>query len=590
MNTMFPTFDVPPQHSETVGARKARRAKQEETARRSSTATSRSSGSANSTASKRQDGASSSDSRTEGKSGFGGWFGKNSKKGIQEISPLANDKPTSHPKDLMIELDTPPDEGPAPRTAPLDTDEHVFRRPQSHHSEREPYAIPPQRLAPPLTPLPTPPATRYSPFPMSDRASQYSTQSRSSSNPASVAQSNNSVFSGSSGYETALSEDSHHDPRYSVTSPKHHRLNEAPVFEPVERGSRTGSRHSSERDQSTKAAQSPFARALSKMQSASTRIISTRLSEEWDGLEDDDSYQEIVFEKRLWALTAYQRLTQNKPLQSPAHELLSDSRPEDQRRILHIHGSLADGWVLASRYPMATVYTLSSIKSHPVTQYSAPLNHHLLYAPSLSSPTPFPDGYFDAIISRSVATSLRHDEWAQSFFDSMRILKPGGHIEILAVDAHMSREGPKLSAWVDEHLSCRLEAQGVSKQPSDTVLDTMEIVGLENIRRARIALPAQPPKAMAKVAPAQSHTFGTTIPAPTPQDTLDTSRMMAFLGRLMYQGSYNNYMHAEQGDEWFWSRKDIREECDHYKTKLVLTIACAQKPYDGHGMETYLDI
>ncbi|KAL7774722.1 hypothetical protein CFE70_005636 [Pyrenophora teres f. teres 0-1] len=537
---MFPTFDVPPQHSETVGARKARRAKQEETARRASTATSRSSGSANSTASKRQDGATSSDSRTEGKSVLGAWFGKSSRKGIQEISPLANDKTTSHPRELMIELDTPSDQGPAPRTAPLDTPEHVFQRPQSQYSEREPCAIPPQRLAPPLTPLPTPPATRYSPFPMSDRASQYSTQSRSSSKPASVARSNNSVFSGSSGYETAVSEDSHHDLRYSVTSQKHHRLNEAPVFEPVERGSRTGSRHNSERDQSTKAAQSPFARALSKMQSASIRIISTRLSEEWDGVEDDDSYQEIVFEKRLWALTAYQRLTQNKPLQSPAHELLSDSRPVDQRRILLIHGSL--------------------------------------------------DGYFDAIISRSVATSLRHDEWTQSFFDSMRILKPGGHIEILAVDAHMSCEGPKLSAWVDEHLSCRLEAQGVGKQPSDTVLDTMEIVGLENIRRARIALPAQPPKAMAKVAPAQSHTFGTTIPAPTPQDTLDTTRMMAFLGRLMYQSSYNSYMHAEQGDEWFWSRKDIREECDRYKTKLILTIACAQKPFAGHGMETYLDI
>jgi hypothetical protein len=39
-------------------------------------------------------------------------------------------------------------------------------------------------------------------------------------------------------------------------------------------------------------------------------------------------------------LSAYQRLTQNKHLQSPAHEVLSGSRPADQRRILHLHGSL----------------------------------------------------------------------------------------------------------------------------------------------------------------------------------------------------------------------------------------------------------
>ena len=115
-------------------------------------------------------------------------------------------------------------------------------------------------------------------------------------------------------------------------------LDQGPIFEQVERGSRTGSRQSN--DSCTKVAQSPFARALAKMESASARIISARLSEEWEGLNDDESYQEVVFEKRLWALTAYQRLTQNKPLQSPAHELLSSSRPADQRRILQIHGSL----------------------------------------------------------------------------------------------------------------------------------------------------------------------------------------------------------------------------------------------------------
>lgn len=108
-------------------------------------------------------------------------------------------------------------------------------------------------------------------------------------------------------------------------------------LEPVERGSRTGSRQG---DHGTKAAQAPFARALIKMENAGARIISARLSEEWEGLDNDESYQEVVFEKRLWALTAYQRLTQNKHLQSPAHESLSNSRPADQRRILHLHGSL----------------------------------------------------------------------------------------------------------------------------------------------------------------------------------------------------------------------------------------------------------
>lgn len=355
-------------------------------------------------------------------------------------------------------------------------------------------------------------------------------------------------------------------------------------MEPVE--SRTGSRMS---DGPAKAAQGPFARALGKMEAAGARIISARLSEEWEGLDDDDeSLQEVVFEKRLWALTAYQRLTQNKQLQSPAHDVLANSRPAEQRRVLHLHGNLADGWVLATRYPAVTVYTLSSANTSSLpTSHPAPLNHHSLFSPSISSAMPFPDNYFDVVVSRFVSTSLRNDEWARSFFDCMRVLKPGGSIEILSVDAHMNGEGPQLQNWVDEHITCRLEAHNISMVPSESVLDTMEIVGLENIRRARVALPAYlgSPKAVAR--PASSNNG---LPTPSPQDVVDASRMMAYLGRHFYQDLYGNFVRLSQGEEWFWSRKDIQDECEKYQTKMVLTIACAQKPGAVSGGESYLNI
>ena len=355
-------------------------------------------------------------------------------------------------------------------------------------------------------------------------------------------------------------------------------------MEPVE--PRTGSRMS---DGPSKAAQGPFARALGKMESAGARIVSARLSEEWEGLDDDDeSLQEVLFEKRLWALTAYQRLTQNKQLQSPAHDVLANSRPAEQRRVLHLHGNLADGWVLATRYPAATVYTLSSANtSNLPTAHPAPLNHHSLFSPSISSAMPFPDNYFDVVVSRFVSTSLRNDEWARSFFDCMRVLKPGGSIEILSVDAHMNGEGPQLQNWVDEHVTCRLEAHNISMVPSESVLDTMEIVGLENIRRARVALPAYlgSPKAVARSAPSSNG-----LPTPSPQDVVDASRMMAYLGRHFYQDLYGKFVRLNQGEEWFWSRKDIRDECEKFQTKMVLTIACAQKPGAAVGNDSYLNI
>jgi hypothetical protein len=157
------------------------------------------------------------------------------------------------------------------------------------------------------------------------RKSQYSTYSQGSSNRTTF--SNRSVFSTTSQWDSALSEEGYEDSGYGSNV----------QLEVVERGSRTGSRLS---DNVAKSAQAPFGRALAKMEGAGTRIIAARLSEEWEGLEDDESYQEVIFEKRLWALTAYQRLTQNKQLQSPAHDMLSSSRPADQRRILNLNGSL----------------------------------------------------------------------------------------------------------------------------------------------------------------------------------------------------------------------------------------------------------
>lgn len=235
--------------------------------------------------------------------------------------------------------------------------------------------------------------------------------------------------------------------------------------------------------------------------------------------------------------------------------------------------ALADGWMLATHYPSATVYTTSSNTTFKVpTSYPAPLNHHSLYVPSLSTAMPFPDGYFDAIVSRSVSTVLRNEEWARTFFDCRRVLKPGGQIEILSIDAHLTSEGQRLANWVDDQVVSRLEAHGLSKLPSDTVLDTMEIVGLENIRRARVALPAHLNAAKSRAG------------------ADDAGRMMTFLGRHFYQDLYGKLLStAHQGEEWFWSRRDIREECERHHTKVVLTIACAHKPTASPN-ESYLDL
>jgi hypothetical protein len=155
---MFPTFDVPPQHAETVGARKARRAKEDDAGRRSSTATSQSSGSTHSAT------ANSGKSRAGEKSGGFGWFGKSNKKGVQEISTLPSVKKLPPPLQEPV-----PDIEPFPPTAPLPPPQQDSHRRPSDRSQSDTLSLHPERFPasldlrslpshPPTGALPQPPS------------------------------------------------------------------------------------------------------------------------------------------------------------------------------------------------------------------------------------------------------------------------------------------------------------------------------------------------------------------------------------------------------------------------------------------------
>ncbi|KAF2835691.1 hypothetical protein M501DRAFT_941400 [Patellaria atrata CBS 101060] len=331
--------------------------------------------------------------------------------------------------------------------------------------------------------------------------------------------------------------------------------------------SRTPSRLGSESSH-----QSPFERALYKMQHAGNKITCRRLSEEWDDLHDEQSFQEIQFEKRLWALTAYQWFTNGKQLQSPLHEILTEGRTAG--RVLHLHGSQADGWFLAARYPRATIYTVSSSNTtSPPTDWPSPPNHHCLYLPTASFTIPFADNYFDFVVSKTLPKLVHNDQWTSVFQDCMRILKPGGWMEISTLDPHFARQGPTLAEWVNTHIERRLDESGFSTRPSEDVLKTMEDVGLTNLRRAKIALPVSLPLSASRpnVNFQNRQTMQTTFEDP------DARRLMVYLGRHFYQDLYSQCLTPQESKHWFWNNKSIRTEFEGLQTGSLLTIACAQK-------------
>ncbi|KAK6350876.1 hypothetical protein TWF718_004058 [Orbilia javanica] len=334
---------------------------------------------------------------------------------------------------------------------------------------------------------------------------------------------------------------------------------------------RSASRSTSEKPPPSAHGRSSFQAALQKMENAGLKIMFKRLSEDWgSGAQDSDNamLQEVAFEQRLWALVAAEWLTFGKSLQSDAHEYLLDAHITDGRRLLHLHGSAADGWVLAAKYPNVTVYSVSSQDiSNPPCQWSAPLNHHALFLPQPNSPLPFPDNYFDVISTKSFPSILRLSEWVPILRECNRVLRPGGWIELQIVDPVLTKQGELLREWLDARIVREMLEDSYSIKPSDDVLGFLQETGFDNVKRSRIALPASFNPKLKNIARGQG---------PDP----DAARVMVLVGRRFYEELYRGFnpiMSGPGSDHMWWQSKSIKHECEALNTCFGLTFAFAQK-------------
>ena len=80
-----------------------------------------------------------------------------------------------------------------------------------------------------------------------------------------------------------------------------------------------------------------FQRFIRRMESAGPRIILDRLKEEWYDPVDNEANEELLLEKQLWVLTAFQ-------LQNLA-AMRSTPKPQcNTGRILELSGNLGKWW------------------------------------------------------------------------------------------------------------------------------------------------------------------------------------------------------------------------------------------------------
>jgi hypothetical protein len=308
---------------------------------------------------------------------------------------------------------------------------------------------------------------------------------------------------------------------------------------------------------------------------------------------------------RFGALMTSKWLSFGRVLFSPAHVELN---ARGENRVLILDG-LGKDWsfYVALNYPNASVYNLGAEPaeaSDHAADTASPIqslpNHRHIYHPSLRDPFPFPKGFFAAVVFRfPVATT--ESTYKSAIFECKRVLRPGGYLEISALDMDMMNMG-SLARSALRGLKTQMQAEdsSISLKPlSDTFQRLLYRRGFENLNRCFVGIPAagripgsrdesseEPNSASVESSTGSSKkmdedlpSFGDLIRAQGQAGDDGVTKMVSKVGRWWYSRCYES-LTLPNGDvsKSIWVDDSLVRECEKRGTNIKLMICYAQKP------------
>ena len=167
-------------------------------------------------------------------------------------------------------------------------------------------------------------------------------------------------------------------------------------------------------------------------------------------------------------------------------------------RILDLGGNTSCDWAwhCAHKWPNVKVYTVVTKSQTSTTHLQGPPNHRQVSVPHIWQ-LPFRDAHFDVISARSLHAMLKHepvpgqtqiDEYDLCLKECMRVLKPGGYLEYLLMDASIAHAGPLGSAMSVE-FGFNLKTRGYDAVPTKVFLRRLRKSGFVGLKRAWMFLP-----------------------------------------------------------------------------------------------------
>ncbi|KAI9741001.1 MAG: hypothetical protein M1834_002712 [Cirrosporium novae-zelandiae] len=298
---------------------------------------------------------------------------------------------------------------------------------------------------------------------------------------------------------------------------------------------------------------------------------------------------------RFGALMTSRWLSFGRVLFSPAHDEVSSTL---QNNILVIDGLGSDDWSFycALTYSNATVYSISprppldpsadKTKDHggalPATWQSLP-NHRRIFHPTNGQSFPFPKGFFTAVVFRFPPASSE-SSYRSTIAECKRVLRPGGYLELSALDLDMLNMGDKTRRAIRK-LKTRMQAADpdVSLRPtSDNLQRLLGRRGFENLNRCMVGIPvARGVRNSGSISSSDEHglSLDEMLKDPSAKGDEDITKMIARVGRWWYTRCYELGVLPEGRLEGsIWSDRGLLRECEKRMTGFKMLICYAQKP------------
>ncbi|KAI9741248.1 MAG: hypothetical protein M1834_002964 [Cirrosporium novae-zelandiae] len=295
----------------------------------------------------------------------------------------------------------------------------------------------------------------------------------------------------------------------------------------------------------------PFQRFIHRMESAGSKIILDALQEEWDE-PDEDARDEMELEKQLWALTALQLLSvkASRPMNGDQTEPHADNIVNGRGKILELYGNRAEAYQISAMAPSSRIHYLSP---NPPNTIPLPSNLSYLTVPSPDIlPFPFPESSFTHIRSTALPSLIQSNKFPPLFKECHRVLASDGVLELRILDPMpiKSTTGPKLRAWIEEHVLVNLEKKFRCSRPGILVPSWIKDAGF------KISPSLSDSKERAQRFPAMVKKKGG-----SKWDLDEELRMV--VGRILWKDLWGSFV---EGEKYWWEEKELTTECEQMGT------------------------